>query len=112
MNAAQDPRSFPKRPCFAVLLLLVLALGFDWPYLMGGFFGDDVLLIHNMEQDPLPYSRWLGAWASQYFPGLDAIWWNTFMTCHAPTTPDWLQPSEYPSTPLASSPVRPTCVPA
>ena len=63
-------------PAFALIFLPILALLFNWPYLNGGFYADDFLLINIFEQDPLPFSRWLGIWSVDSGPGFDNLWWK------------------------------------
>lgn len=48
-----------------LLGMILLSLGLNWPYIGAGFSGDEIILIKAMEQDPLPYSRWQGAWSGE-----------------------------------------------
>ncbi|MFC1475733.1 ArnT family glycosyltransferase [Candidatus Zixiibacteriota bacterium] len=69
---------FWQRPAFACVLLPGLAMLFNWPYLMGGFFADDILFLNILKIDPLPFSRWLGMWATPAadWGMLDSLWWG------------------------------------
>ncbi|MGE5362134.1 MAG: hypothetical protein ACM3NQ_24215 [Bacteroidales bacterium] len=60
---------------FAGFLLIALALNF-W-YLTGGFQADDILFLNMLRTDPLPFSRWRGAWsvAVDRFTGFTSLWW-------------------------------------
>lgn len=75
-----DPRvdRFWHRPAFAFVLLPLLALVFNWPYLMGGFFADDVIFLNILKIDPLPFSHWQGMWATHAgnWGMLDSFWWK------------------------------------
>jgi hypothetical protein len=48
----------------AALVLFGLAFALNWPYLGSGFLADEIVIFSAMEQDPLPFSRWTGAWSS------------------------------------------------
>jgi hypothetical protein len=53
-----------KRTYLIVLfIMLAVSLGLNWPYLDSGFTADEIVIIHTMQQKPLPYSRWQGAWS-------------------------------------------------
>ncbi len=60
---------------FAGFLLFALALNF-W-YLTGGFQADDILFLNMLRSDPLPFSRWRGAWSVpvDQFAGFTSLWW-------------------------------------
>jgi hypothetical protein len=75
MVPGEEDRPFWSRTAFAIVVLPVLAFVFNWPYLMGGFGGDDVIFLNLMDQDPLPYSRWQGVWSTSDYPFLDNLWW-------------------------------------
>lgn len=66
MKQVLEKLTSPRR---AMLLLLLLALFFNWPYLMGGFQGDDFILINLIEQENRTFSRWLGVWSVNEWPG-------------------------------------------
>lgn len=75
-----DPNKdrFWHRPAFALALLPLLAFLFNWPYLMGGFFADDIIFLNILELDPLPFSRWEGMWATSAgnWGMLESMWWG------------------------------------
>jgi hypothetical protein len=60
---------------FAGFVALALALNFR--YLTGGFQADDILFLNMLGADPLPFSRWRGAWsvAIDQFAGFTSLWW-------------------------------------
>lgn len=72
-----------RRPAFALVLLPLLAMVFNWPYLTAGFSGDDLMFLNVLEQDPLPFSRWRGIWSMNDLPFMDHLWWK-----------DWKDPGE------------------
>jgi hypothetical protein len=59
-----------------MLLLFALAVGFNWPYLTAGFQGDDLILINLIDGEKSSFSRWLGVWAVNDWPGLNHLWWK------------------------------------
>ena len=63
------------RPGPALGLLVLISFVFNWPYLMGGFLGEDYIFLNLLRQDPLPYSRWLGLWSVADLSSLTSIWW-------------------------------------
>jgi hypothetical protein len=71
--ASRLPLSAPA--LFSGFLLLALALNF-W-YLTGGFQADDILFLNMLRSDPLPFSRWRGAWSVPVdrFAGFTSLWW-------------------------------------
>jgi hypothetical protein len=73
VRTSRLPLSAPT--LFAGFLLLALALDF-W-YLTGGFQADDILFLNMLLSDPLPFSRWRGAWSVPVdrFAGFTSLWW-------------------------------------
>lgn len=65
------------RPQLVVAGLVLLAVLVNAPYLSGGFACDDLLLIHVLEQDPLPFPRWLGVWSHDQLDAFDNLWWTS-----------------------------------
>jgi hypothetical protein len=66
------------RRTLLLLLLFGLALGLNWPYLNSGFTADEILILDALEKDPLPYSRWRGAWtgSTEDLSWFGNPWWN------------------------------------
>jgi hypothetical protein len=60
------------------LLLFALALGLNGPYLRSGFTADEILIVDALEEDPLPYSRWRGAWSgsTEDLSWFGNPWWS------------------------------------
>jgi hypothetical protein len=83
MGTLDIKQAFWTRREFAILLLMFLAFFFNWPYLLGGFQGDDIILLNLMKSDPLPYSRWQGIWSVNDYAFLDHLWWK-----------DWKEPGD------------------
>jgi len=77
-NADEQGASSRNSRTFALLLLPSLAIVLNWPYLLAGFSGDDVIFLNILQQDPLPFSRWLGMWSipASEWSFLDNIWWK------------------------------------
>ncbi len=71
------PARLPFSPAavFAGFFLLALALNF-W-YLASGFQADDILFLNMLRADPLPFSRWRGAWSVpvDHYAGFTSLWW-------------------------------------
>ena len=67
MPARTARQSIWINPTFAVLILMLLALFFNWAYLTGGFQGDEIIFLNLLEEDPLPFSRWRGIWSVNDF---------------------------------------------
>lgn len=65
MNRENKDTESKKHYLLILLIMMTLSLGLNWPYLGSGFTGDEVLMIKAMNQDPLPYSRWRGAWSGE-----------------------------------------------
>ncbi len=59
----------------ALGLLLLLSLAYNGYYLRLGFQADDLVFLGLVEQEPLPYSRWLGMWASDQVSVITNLWW-------------------------------------
>ena len=57
-------------------VVFLLALAFNLPYLTGGFFADDFILVNALESGDPPFSPWLGAWITTEVPGFDNLWWK------------------------------------
>jgi len=56
--------------------LFVLALALNWPFVGGGFQADDLLLLNQMAEEPLPYSRLRGLWSNADIDTFAALWWR------------------------------------
>jgi hypothetical protein len=72
----EGQQSLWKRPAFALVLLPALAFLFNWPYLKGGFYADDFMILNALALDPLPVSRWCGIWSAQDIPAFNHLWWK------------------------------------
>lgn len=59
----------------ALVLLVLVSLAFNWPYLTSGFQGEDYIFLNMLGQEPLPYSRLKGLWSQWDVPSLTSIWW-------------------------------------
>ena len=59
----------------ALALLVLISLGFNWPYLTSGFQGEDYIFLNMLKQEPLPFSRVLGLWSTWDMPAITSIWW-------------------------------------
>jgi hypothetical protein len=57
-------------------LVFLLALAFNWPYLTGGFFADDFILVNVLASGDPPISPWLGAWITTEVPAFENLWWK------------------------------------
>jgi hypothetical protein len=44
-------------------LMLGVSFALNWAYLGSGFLADEVVIVAAIEQEPLPFSRWRGAWS-------------------------------------------------
>ncbi|HEX9109498.1 MAG TPA: hypothetical protein VF832_19790, partial [Longimicrobiales bacterium] len=70
-----------RRPgVIGVLLALAFmagSLALNWPYAREGFQADDLLFVNILRQDPLPFSRWRGAWSApiEGCPSFRTLWW-------------------------------------
>jgi hypothetical protein len=75
---AEQCASYWNSRAFALTSLSLLTLFISWPYLLAGFSGDDVIFLNILEQDPLPFSRWLGMWSisASDWNFLDYVWWK------------------------------------
>lgn len=60
---------------FILAVLILLSLILNWPYLKGGFYGDDLLFLNMLHQDPLPFSWWKGLWSVTDIPDIINLWW-------------------------------------
>ncbi len=60
---------------FILAVFILLSLAFNWPYLKGGFNGDDILFLNMLHQDPLPFSWWKGLWSVIDIPDIANLWW-------------------------------------
>lgn len=52
-----------RKYLIVLFIMLAVSMGLNWPYLDSGFTADEIVIIHAMQQKPLPYSRWQGAWS-------------------------------------------------
>ncbi len=52
-----------KKGIFFLTVFVLLSIVLNWPYLKGGFYGDDLLFLNMLHQKPLPFSLWKGFWA-------------------------------------------------
>ncbi|HUV29966.1 MAG TPA: glycosyltransferase family 39 protein [Acidobacteriota bacterium] len=71
------------RTVYALALLFLLAFFFNWPYLLGGFSGDDLIFLNLLDNDPRPFSRLHGMWSVNQLPFIDNTWWK-----------DWTHPGD------------------
>jgi len=64
-------------PVFLILAaFILLSLILNWPYLKGGFAGDDLLILNAMHKDSRPFTWWKGFWSVTDIPDLTNIWWK------------------------------------
>jgi len=64
-------------PVFFILaIFILLSLILNWPYLKGGFAGDDLLILNSMHKESLPFTWWKGFWSETDVPDLTSIWWK------------------------------------
>ncbi|MGB5296446.1 MAG: glycosyltransferase family 39 protein, partial [Thermoanaerobaculia bacterium] len=59
----------------AISILLLVSLAYNWNYLRLGFEADDVVFLEIVQQDPLPYPRGLGMWATDEMTAITNLWW-------------------------------------
>jgi hypothetical protein len=74
-----EPASFSRilrHPAFAVILLVLMAVILNWPYLSAGFYADDFMIVNALESDEIDFSRWRGIWSTEQFPGFEHLWWK------------------------------------
>lgn len=75
---SQAPTSAKRGVIWAFPLMLALSFALNWPYLGSGFLADEIVIIEAMEREPLPYSRWRGAWSGEDMTDLSwfgSPWW-------------------------------------
>lgn len=60
---------------FILAVFILLSLLLNWPYLKGGFYGDDLLFLNMLHQDPLPFSWWKGLWSVTDVSDFANLWW-------------------------------------
>ena len=76
MTSAPKHQSFWTSPASALILLPIISLVLNWPYLFSGYALDDIIINNAVGTDPFPFSRWLGVWAGAMFhKGFTNIWW-------------------------------------
>ena len=68
-------RANKKKTLFILAIFIFLSLILNWPYLKGGFYGDDLLFLNMLHQDPLPFSWWKGLWSVTDIPDITNLWW-------------------------------------
>ncbi|MDH4157860.1 MAG: glycosyltransferase family 39 protein, partial [candidate division Zixibacteria bacterium] len=78
MAFIEKDRPWLHRGGTAVILLFVLAILFNWPYLTGDFFGDDLIFLNLMDDNSADYPWWRGVWSVNHLPFMDNIWWKEF----------------------------------
>ena len=78
MASIEKDRPWRHRGSTAVILLFLLAILFNWPYLTGDFFADDLIFLNLMADDSTQYSWWRGVWSVNDYPFMDNIWWKEF----------------------------------
>ena len=61
---------------FILAVFILLSLVLNWPYLKGGFAGDDLLILNALHKDSLPFTWWKGFWSVTDIPDLTNIWWK------------------------------------
>jgi len=61
---------------FILVVFILLSVILNWPYLKGGFAGDDLLILNAMHKDSLPFTWWKGFWSVTDIPDLTSIWWK------------------------------------
>ncbi|NIM91162.1 MAG: hypothetical protein GTO17_09465 [Candidatus Aminicenantes bacterium] len=61
---------------FMLAVFILLSLVLNWPYLKGGFAGDDLLILNTIHKDSQPFTWWKGFWAVTDIPDLTNIWWK------------------------------------
>jgi hypothetical protein len=65
-----------KGTFLALAVFILLSLLLNWPYLKGGFAGDDLLILNAMHKDSKPFIWWKGFWSVTDIPDLTNIWWK------------------------------------
>ncbi len=68
------PAKWRRGTIWAFPLMLGLSFALNWPYLGSGFLADEVVILAAMEREPLPYSRWRGAWSGD---ATDLSWFGS-----------------------------------
>jgi len=61
---------------FILAIFILLSLILNWPYLKGGFAGDDLLILNAIHKDSRPFTWWKGFWSVTDIPDLTNIWWK------------------------------------
>jgi len=79
-DAHKVKASFIQRPLFAILLIPLLVLLLNFPFLKAGFFADDFFFLNALRSDTLAFSHWQGMWSIEDYTSFDVIWWKD---------PDW-----------------------
>lgn len=64
----------PWSPRLPLVVLPLLALLLNWPYLQSGFQADDYIFI-NALTDGVPFSRWRGFWSIDTPDCFTKLWW-------------------------------------
>jgi len=58
------------------VLVFLLALAFNLPYLTAGYYADDFLLGNALAANDPPVSPWTGGWISSDMPAFNNLWWK------------------------------------
>lgn len=74
-DAHQIQSRFWQRPAFALVLLPLLAILLNAPFLSAGFFADDFFFLNALRNDAADFSRWQGMWAMKDYSAFEAVWW-------------------------------------
>ncbi len=59
---------------WAFFLFPALAFALNWPYIGGGFFGDDLILLNLFREGGAP-PWWRGVWSALDVPCFRSLWW-------------------------------------
>ena len=61
---------------FILGIFILLSFLLNWPYLNGGFAGDDLLILNAIHKHAQPFIWWKGFWSVTDIPDFTNIWWK------------------------------------
>lgn len=59
-----------------LFLFLGLSLFFNWYYLAGGFYADDLIFLNMRSEEHISYSHWKGLWSTDQIPEFQNLWFK------------------------------------
>lgn len=68
--------SFSRRTVLVLVVLLLISFAFNWYYLLGGFYLEDMAFVSMVRQESPHYERWKGFWAEGDLSAFTGVWWK------------------------------------